>query len=255
MGLVDDLIAQVPEAEIERVQVGLHWTAVVATPGGIRKCGLATTLSEPHKRGEPAVPEAGDLTQYTGRELIKLALADDKPVLASIGIAALNALLPDHPRERIEEEQAESLLARYGANRTVALIGHFPFVPRLRDRVGDLQVLELRPLQGDLPADMASEVLPQADVVAITSMALINRTLESLLELCAPEALVVMLGPSTPMSPVLFDYGIDILAGSKVIDIEGVLRSVCQGGNFRQVHRAGVKLVTQKREGLEEVKV
>jgi len=79
--------------------------------------------------------------------------------------------------------------------------------------------------------------------------------LEPLLELCAPEALVIMLGPSTPMNPVLFDYGIDILAGSQVIDIEGVLRSVSQGGNFRQVHRAGVKLVTQKREGLDEVKV
>jgi len=252
MSLVDDLIDQAPEGEIEQVQVGLHWTAVVAIQGGVRRCGLATTLSEPHKRGEPAVPEAGDLTRYTGRELIKLAFLEDKPVLTSVGVAALNALLPDPLPEMLEEEQAESLLGRYGANRTVALIGHFPFVPRLRGQVGELQVLELRPRQGDLLADTASEVLPQADVVAITSMALINRTLETLLELCAPEALVVMLGPSTPMSPVLFEYGIDILAGAQVIDIEGVLRAVCQGGNFRQVHRAGVKLVTQKREGLAE---
>jgi uncharacterized protein (DUF4213/DUF364 family) len=100
---------------------------------------------------------------------------------------------------------------------------------------------------------MASEVLPQADVVAITSMALINRTLEPMLELCPPEALVVVLGPSTPMSPVLFEYGIDIIAGSQIIDIEGVLSAVCQGGNFGQVHSAGVKLIAQKREGLEEV--
>lgn len=255
MSLVGDLIAQVPEGEIEQVQVGLHWTAVVSIQGEVRRCGLASTLSEPHKRGEPAVPEAGDLTRYTGRELIKLAFMEDKPVLTSVGVAALNALLPDPLPEMVEEEQVESLLARYGANRTVALIGHFPFVPRLRDQVGELQVLELRPRQGDLPAAMASDVLPQADVVAITSMALINRTLEPLLELCAPEALVVMLGPSTPMSPVLFEYGIDILAGAQVIDIEGVLRSVCQGGNFRQIHRAGVKLVTQKRESLEEAKV
>ena len=255
MSLVDDLIAQLPEGEIEQVHVGLHWTAVVAIRGGVRRCGLASTLSEPHKRGEPAVPEAGDLTRYTGRDLIKLAFVENKPVLTSVGVAALNALLPDPLPDRVEEEQAESLLARYGANRTVALIGHFPFVPRLRGQVGELQVLELKPRQGDLPAEMASEVLPQADVVAITSMALINRTLEHLLELCAPEALVIVLGPSTPMSPVLFEYGIDILAGAQVIDIEGVLRAVCQGGNFRQVRRAGVMLVTQKREGSEEVKV
>ena len=169
---------------------------------------------KPHKRCEPTVPEAGDLTRYTGRELIKLAFLEDKPVLTSVGVAALNALLPDPLPEMLEEEQAESLLGRYGANRTVALIGHFPFVQRLRGQVGKLQVLELRPRQGDLPADTASEVLPHADIVAITSMALINRTLEPLLELCAPEALVVMLGPSTPMSPVLFEYGIDILAGA-----------------------------------------
>lgn len=254
MSLVEDLIAQVPEGEIEQVQVGLHWTAVVAIQGGIRRCGLASTLSEPHKRGEPSVPEAGDLTRYTGRELVELAFEEDKPVLSSVGVATLNALLPDPIPERVEEEQAESLLARYGANRIVALIGHFPFVPSLRSKVGELQVLELRPRQGDLPADMASKVLPQADVVAITSMALINRTLEPLLELCALEALVVVLGPSTPMCPLLFEYGVDILAGSQIIDIEGVLRAVCQGGNFGQVHRAGVKLITQKRGGLEEVK-
>jgi uncharacterized protein (DUF4213/DUF364 family) len=219
MSLIDDLIAQVPEGEIEQIRVGLHWTAVVVNQGGDRRCGLASTLSEPHKRGESAVPEAGELTRYTGRELIKLAFEEDKPVLSSVGVATLNALLPDPIPEKVKEEQAESLLTRYG------------------------------------PADMASEVLPQADVVAITSMALINRTLESLLELCSPEALVVVLGPSTPMSSVLFEYGVDILAGSQIIDIEGVLRAVCQGGNFRQVHRAGVKLIAQQREGLEEAKV
>ena len=120
MSLIDDLIAQVPEGEVELIQVGLHWTAVVVIQGGERRCGLASTLSEPHKRGEPAVPGAGELTRYTGRELIKLAFEQDAPVLSSVGVAALNALLPDPIPERIEEEQAESLLARYGVNRTVA---------------------------------------------------------------------------------------------------------------------------------------
>jgi len=87
MSLIDDLIAQVPEGEIERIQVGLHWTAVVVNMGGERRCGLASTLSEPHKRGEPAVPEAGELTRYTGRELIKLAFKEEKPVLSSVGVA------------------------------------------------------------------------------------------------------------------------------------------------------------------------
>ena len=54
----------------------------------------------------------------------------------------------------------------------------------------------------------------------------------------------MLLGPSTPLSPVMFDYGVDLLAGSIIEKIEPVLQVVSQGGNFRQVRRAGVRLVT-----------
>jgi uncharacterized protein (DUF4213/DUF364 family) len=59
---------------------------------------------------------------------------------------------------------------------------------------------------------------------------------------------VLLLGPTTPLSPVLFDHGVHILSGAVVTDVEGVLRTVGQGGNFRQVHRAGVRLVTMRSE-------
>jgi uncharacterized protein (DUF4213/DUF364 family) len=81
------------------------------------------------------------------------------------------------------------------------------------------------------------------DVVAITGMTLLNQTLEGLLKLCSPKAYVILLGPSTPLSPVLFNYGVDIISGSIVEKIDPVLQVISQGGNFRQVHRAGVKLV------------
>jgi hypothetical protein len=80
-------------------------------------------------------------------------------------------------------------------------------------------------------------------------MTLANHTLEGLLRLCKPEALVMVLGPSTPLNPVLYDYGVDILSGSIVAEIEPVLKAVSQGANFRQVHRAGVRLVTVTRPG------
>jgi uncharacterized protein (DUF4213/DUF364 family) len=122
-------------------------------------------------------------------------------------------------------------------------VGHFPFVDRLRPRVGALQVLEMAPGPGDLPATAAPEVIPAADVVAITSMTFHNHTLEGLLALCAPGADVILLGPSTPLSPILYEYGVRALSGSVVTAIEPVLRLVSQGGNFRQVHKAGVRLV------------
>jgi uncharacterized protein (DUF4213/DUF364 family) len=152
-------------------------------------------------------------------------------------------LLPQHPETWVDLN-AEEVIAEHGADKRVALIGHFPFVDRLRPRVGELTVLELNPRPGDLPDSAAKEVIPTADVVAITSMTLLNHTLDGLLELCSPQAYVIMLGPTTPLSPVLFNYGISLLCGSVVTAIDPVLRAVRQGGNFRQIHRAGVRLVS-----------
>ena len=55
----------------------------------------------------------------------------------------------------------------------------------------------------------------------------------------------LVLGPSTPLSPVMADYGVNLLAGSIVEDIPAVLAAIGQGANFRQVHKAGVRLITQ----------
>ena len=127
------------------------------------------------------------------------------------------------------------------------MIGSFPFVPRLRPRVGELLVLEQNPGSDELPASDAPEVLPRADVVAITGMTFVNHTLEDLLALCAPGATVLVMGATTPLSPVLFDHGVDILSGSLVTEIEPVLHAVQQGATFRQIHKAGVQLVTLQR--------
>jgi uncharacterized protein (DUF4213/DUF364 family) len=128
-------------------------------------------------------------------------------------------------------------------------VGHFPFVPRLRPRLGELHVLERNPQEGDLPEQAAPQVLPRAEVVAITGMAMVNHTLEDLLELCAPDAVVLVLGPSTPLSPLLFDCGVDLLCGAVVTAIGPVIRAVAQGADFHQVHRTGVRLVTISRPG------
>ena len=47
-----------------------------------------------------------------------------------------------------------------------------------------------------------------------------------------------------PLSAILFDCGINLLCGSVVKDINSVLDAVRQAGNFRQVHKAGVCLVS-----------
>ena len=129
----------------------------------------------------------------------------------------------------------------------MAIIGHFPFVERLEKEAKELWTFELpgRSRPGDFSSDEVQTLLPQAEVVAITSTTLINHTLGSLLGLIAPGAYRMMLGPSTPLSPALFDYGFDALSGSIVIDRDQVLNCIGQGANFRQV--SGVRKLLMRR--------
>ena len=62
------------------------------------------------------------------------------------------------------------------------------------------------------------------------------------MELCSPNAYVILLGDTAPLAPVLFDYGVDAVSGTKVVNPELALRCVSQGANFRQIR--GVKRLT-----------
>lgn len=243
MSLFEDVFATLPQGEVIDVFIGLHWTLVGVEVDGSQRYGLASSLGRDHHHsGEPDVPRAGALTDYTALELARLTHSESMS-LASVGTAALNALIPRRPNTWVNVN-AEEVIAEHGAGKMVALVGHFPFIRRLEDRVGELVVIERNPRPGDLPAAAAEEVIPQAGVVAITGTTWINKSLGDLLALCQPDTHVILLGPSTPLSPVLFDYGVDMLCGAVVEKIEPVKRTVLQGGNFRQVHKAGVKLVT-----------
>ena len=162
---------------------------------------------------------------------------------ASIGVAAINSLI-DVDEERCVELNAETWLAERGQGKRVVVVGSFPFVPRLQGKVGELWVLERHPSEGELLAEEASKVIPRADVVAITGTALINRTLDDLLAMCREDSSVMVLGPSTPLSPVLFDYGVDVVSGTQVVDTDLVLTLISQGATFRQVKGPGVRLLT-----------
>jgi uncharacterized protein (DUF4213/DUF364 family) len=245
MNLIQDLIATLPEGQVIHVSIGLHWTAVVAEVSGQMRCGLASTLHNEHAHGVQDVPKAGKLEGLAGHDVAAFTQTK-KPTLVSVGMAAINALLPQHPESWVNLN-AEDVIAEHGAGKSVVLIGHFPFIPHLKPKVGELTILELDPQPGDLPVSSAQDVIPSADVLAITSMTLLNHTLEDLLAYANPDAIVIMLGPTTPLSPVLFDHGIDLLCGSVVSKIDPVLRAVRQGANFPQVHRAGVQLVSINR--------
>lgn len=241
ISILDDLLASLPgDAPVRSVLVGAHWTVVCS-----RGCGLASTLVGDKPHGHERVRAVGQLDRKSARELAEYARSDNF-LEASIGVAAINSLLEADERRATSINAADVLLEK-GRDRRVALVGHFPFIPELREKAAELWVLEQRPAEGEYPAEAAADLIPRADVVAITGMTLINHTLDRLMGLCRPDLLVIVLGPSTPLSPVLFDHGAALLSGAAVVDEAATVRTIAQGAIFPQVE--GVRLLTLERPG------
>ena len=106
----------------------------------------------------------------------------------------------------------------------------------------------MEPKEGDLPAEAAPEIIPQADIIAITAMTLVNKTFDGLMSLRKPDAEVVLLGPSTPLSPILHNHGINVISGTVTTNPKAVLMAIGQGVSFRQLRQQNlVRLVTMKK--------
>ncbi|RPI52118.1 MAG: hypothetical protein EHM49_06105 [Deltaproteobacteria bacterium] len=237
MKILNDIISAVAEdCKIQEIHTCIHWTAVVSSG-----CGLSSTFKNdriPHL----SVRDAGKLAQKSVLEVVEYARSDNL-LEASIGMAALNSLI-EIDEDRCVELNAFEVLAEKGRGKNVCVVGHFPFIPRMRKLANRLWVIEKKPQEGDLSAEDAENILPMADVVAITGTSFINHTVDELLSLCR-RSFVVMVGATSPLSPVLFDYGVDMIAGSKVVDPQKAIQCISEGATFKQIK--GIKHLIMKK--------
>ncbi len=238
-----------PKAERARVVnicIGAHWTVTILELDGQVRGGISATLEaagDHHWGGQAPVRAAGDLLTLPVTDWLAYL---DSPSLTerSIGLATLNALL-DVDLAACREVNAEQVILEQGSGRNVAFIGHFPFVERVRARAAQTWVLELQPREGDLPAAMTPEILPQADVIAITGTTLLNDTFKDVIRYRKQGAFVLLLGGTAPLSPLLFEYGVDLVAGTYLQDPQAAFLAVIQGATFKQIR--GKRLLTLAR--------
>jgi len=237
-----DEVARLPQAAAATtldVRIGPFWT-VVSTSAGT---GIASTLAgeaRPHQ-GLP-VGDAGSLHLRCPVELIDLLASSSSPPEAAVGLATVNALIGS-PSGRVTSEKAVDILLELGRGKRVAMVGRFPFAESLRPSCDELWVFERgdRRTSGDLDVDRMPELMPRAEVVAMTATTLLNGTLPEVLAHVGEQAWTMMLGPSTPMASALLEMGFDALCGTVVEDPGAVLVAASQGGVTKQI--TGVRRV------------
>ena len=237
------LIGGIPEGiRVTDYCLGTHWSYLEA------ECGMGVSFT--CSGGAPRRFTL-DLRGLELREVAELAKSWNFPE-ATLGVAALNAWyarpqlldplgavydapveLPDGTVRKLDafelwRPRVEAAEAETGRRQNVTVVGHFPHVDRIKE-YANLTVLERNVTSEDDTPDPACEyVMPGTDFAFITGVTIINKTAPRLLDLTA-DARTIMVGPSVIMSPFLFEWGVDMLAGSVVGDPEKTRFAVKNG--------------------------
>ena len=182
--------------------------------------------------------------KLTSADLARLILST-AGLEAAIGMAALNSALDVSPLEnRLQQVNAFDILLQRGKNKNISIIGHFPFVEHLKKAgiARNLWVFELKPkTDDDLLPEHIPEYVPESDIVLMSGTTLIHHTFEAISS-CFNASYNIMAGPSTPLSPILFDFGIDMISGTVVTDKEKARESFSRGAKFREAQ--GLRFVS-----------
>lgn len=231
--LLSAIVAQAlrtPDHPVTGFTRGEHLVALKS-----RRLGLATLVStiDPGVISDDAIQSIppGSTAHALAARLLEPGATNTN--LATLAMSAINSLLA--PPQACSPAWGQDVLVERGRNKNVAIIGHFPFVEEIREAFANFWVLEKRPQPGDHDASMAGALLPQADLVAITGTTLLNGTLAEILNLCSEEAFLVLIGPTTPFAPCLFELGIDVLAGCDVTCPDQVQAGITAGRCFREL--------------------
>ena len=240
--LYDRLIDGIDEDIIvDRVASGSSWTVVTA--------GEYSGLSANIEGGRTAP----DLPACKGRplkEIAELCKSWDFAE-AAIGAAAVNAYYNSDKflsSKALPANNTFDVYEELTAGKKVGMIGHFMHLEGILTKA-DVYVIEKRPAADEYPEAACEYLLPEMDFVFITGSAFVNKTMPRLLEL-SKNAHTVIIGPSTTMSDVLFDYGADEVSGLMITDPAAAMHTAVFNGH-RNIFKCGSKLrlLKQKNPG------
>ncbi len=233
---------------VERVVVGLFFTGVKLSGGAGGVCytpikAIPRAVCCPSSAGRAFDP-VGLAGTPVGR--ILPALGSDEPIKTAVAVACLNALTAScwnagaFGGVRVETGRDAQDAVRMPPGTSVAVVGAFvPTLRALKQRGGTWWVVEqdprtLRPdeLEHFVPAGEADAVLGRADVLVVTGVTLLNRTLEGILDRARSDAEIAVMGPTASLVPEpLFRRGVRVVGGVWVRRPDQLLDVLAAGGS------------------------
>ena len=231
----------------KEIRIGVFYTGVVLSSG---HAGMSYTPVQeiPEAvccpRSHAKMPAAGELLNKQITELMDYAL-DDNVLKAAVGMATLNALsaalLADDTCRYKPSAYGNALeLIDITGNDTVAMVGAFtPFIKKISEITEKLFVIEKNPRvvgKDDTfkieSADRLEEIIPQANILIITGVTLINHTLGPILDLAKHADEIVVVGPTASIYPEpLFKRGVTVMGGVRITDADKMIHLIGEAGS------------------------
>ena len=231
----------------KEIRIGVFYTGVVLSSG---HAGMSyTPVQEMPEavccpRSHAKMPAAGELLNKEITELMDYAL-DDNVLKAAVGMATLNAL----SALLLEDDDCIYKPSAYGnalelvditGNDTVAMVGAFtPFIKKIREITEKLFVIEKNPRvvgKDDTfkieSANRLEEIIPQANILIITGVTLVNHTLGPILDLAEKANEIVVVGPTASIYPEpLFRRGVTVMGGVRITDAARMVHLIGEAGS------------------------
>jgi uncharacterized protein (DUF4213/DUF364 family) len=218
MGLIDDILIELEDKPADKIVLGSTFASVKIG----ERIGVAHRVDV--AQSSPEIPRI-----RPGTAIAHLALSENL-LEAAIGTAAINAQLsPQETKIGNIFKKISDIAKNY---KNIGVVGKFPFIRKLKDFGSNIYAFEKKSIPGFYTPEQTKKILPKCDLVLITGTAFVNKTLEQLLNQSG--GFTIILGPTTPLSSILFDYGADILAGIIAND-DKVLDIVTSGGGTREI--------------------
>jgi hypothetical protein len=233
--LFNHFIDKARKTNVNFLCLGLGYTAVVTTDGGI---GIAYTYFE-NKKSCMALNEAIDYESRPAAALLE-KIKSEQPLERSMALALVNALNHENALKLPEDKDNAILFKAFNleSNTNVAMVGYFgPLVKRLEVKKVPLEILDASRGLGERK-DFYQKLADWADVLLLTSTSILNNTTEEILSHLHEKAKTAMLGPSTPMVAEAFAHlPVHMLAGTVPIEKDRIIKAVRHGMGTPVLHR------------------